>query len=287
MFNIRQAACNGLAAVTVKHRVGSPGKEGSQGGRVGGDLALVLSLSMNWDTVVHASWLRGFIDHTMFCTRAFTVLGDDSGCLWTLMGPGGPVAVSRQSPNESEVFFLFMKSHFLSIKAEFLNLLAFSWQQISSCQAGLPWLPLLHPLCFRTMMLEAGLRRAGGAEGESMVQAAGRGHLCRKLDVWNQERKGGWGSRVGFASIRDVVKGWGLDKISEGKNGKKKVSKASLRTHLKWQRKRKKWQDSGHVWSSWPRSQGRSTGLSQAASGERLLSTSSKWCPMAKQAKSH
>ena len=36
------------------------------------------------------------------------------------------MAVSRQSPNQSEVFFLFIKSHFLSIKAEFLNLLAFS-----------------------------------------------------------------------------------------------------------------------------------------------------------------
>ena len=78
MFNIWQAACNGLAAVTVKHRVGSPGSKGSQGGRVGGDLALVLSLSMNWDTEVSASWLRGFIDHIMFCTRAFTVLCDDS-----------------------------------------------------------------------------------------------------------------------------------------------------------------------------------------------------------------
>ena len=36
------------------------------------------------------------------------------------------MAVSRQSPDESEVFFFFMKSHFLSIKAEFLDLLAFS-----------------------------------------------------------------------------------------------------------------------------------------------------------------
>ena len=36
------------------------------------------------------------------------------------------MAISQQSPNESEVFFLFIKSHFPSIKAEFLNLLAFS-----------------------------------------------------------------------------------------------------------------------------------------------------------------
>ena len=33
---------------------------------------------MNWDTAVSVSWLRGFIDHIMFCTRAFTVLCDDS-----------------------------------------------------------------------------------------------------------------------------------------------------------------------------------------------------------------
>ena len=52
----QQPPCNGLAAVTVKHRVGSLGREGSPGrtgspGREEGDLALVLSLSMNWDTL--------------------------------------------------------------------------------------------------------------------------------------------------------------------------------------------------------------------------------------------
>lgn len=125
VFNTRQSLCNRdirQLSHTVKYREGPRGREG---GRWPGPRSFTFNELGHF--VVSASRVSGFTDHIMFRRRLFTVLCKDRVCLWNLMWRGGPVAISWQRPKKSEVFFFFMKCHFLSINAKFRDLLAFSW----------------------------------------------------------------------------------------------------------------------------------------------------------------